>query len=330
MTMDTNVLVFWVLISLMTIVAVLVSAWPWMRPRHASAVDRESLNAAVYRDRLAELETAMDYPTLTFDQREQERRVLAQELLDDVGDSSRPPASETHPDPKTGRWALFAIAVVLPVTALLLYSWLGTGTYLFSTTETSTAEETQGADGKMQAIEQMVTKLADRLAANPNDLRGWTMLGRSYMALERYPEAAEAYARASTLADQDLGLIADHAEALVLANGSRLNDQAQALVTKVLHEAPDHPKGLWLAGIWAFQEGRYPAAAESWRRLKSLLPEGSELIDKIGNAIDEAERRATKAAPDSVAPTIPPQAPASSATPSSATIIEFIGHPLWA
>ncbi|CAK0744376.1 hypothetical protein CCP3SC1_1480001 [Gammaproteobacteria bacterium] len=321
----TSELVFWGLISLMTLGAVLVSILPWIRPRPSSSENWENLNVVVYRDRLTELEMAMDYPALTFDQREQERRELTQELLDDVDASnlSQPsilaqPAgtsSETDANVNSGRWALFVIATGLPITALLLYALLGTGIHGFSATESGVTNE------KMVAITQMVAKLADRLAANPNDLRGWTMLGRSYMALERYSEAAKAYAQANTLAtDKDnMGLAIDYAEALLLANGNQMSVQVQTLVTKVLQEVPEHPKGLWLAGVGAFQEEHYQAAAEFWKRLRALLPEDSDILERINSAIVEAEQRAATnasvAIPDNSSFGMHSQIPAQSAAP---------------
>ena len=38
-----------------------------------------------------------------------------------------------------------------------------------------------------------VTALRDRVEADPEDLEGWKMLGRSYMALQRYRRAVEAW-----------------------------------------------------------------------------------------------------------------------------------------
>lgn len=284
---STKVFVFWTLVTLMTIVAMLVLALPWIRPRPRSAVGRENLNLTVYRDRLDELDMALDYPSLTFEQREQERHRLTRELLNDLGSS----AEVSSATPASGRRALFAVITLLPILAFVLYTFLGTGTQLFSP---ATALDASADSKRMPSIEQMLSKLIARLETHPNDLQGWIMLARSYVALEHYPEAIEAYGRAMALEGDKSNpeITVDYAEALVLANGNRITDQARSLLNKLLQEVPNHPKGLWLAGVWAFQEERYQAAIEFWQRFKSLLPAGSELIEKIDVAIAEAERKA--------------------------------------
>jgi len=45
-------------------------------------------------------------------------------------------------------------------------------------------------------VAAMVRKLEQRLQAEPNDLKGWVMLGRSYVALQRVDDAVDAYEHA--------------------------------------------------------------------------------------------------------------------------------------
>src|SRR5271169_938844 len=45
----------------------------------------------------------------------------------------------------------------------------------------------------------MVTRLEKRMREQPNDLAGWLMLGRSYLALERLDDAVLAYDHAHRL-----------------------------------------------------------------------------------------------------------------------------------
>ncbi len=48
-------------------------------------------------------------------------------------------------------------------------------------------------------VAAMVAKLEQHLRDQPDDLKGWLMLGRSYMALERFADAVIAYGHAHQL-----------------------------------------------------------------------------------------------------------------------------------
>ena len=69
------------------------------------------------------------------------------------------------------------------------------------------------------------------------------MLARSYIVLKRYPDAEVAYANVLRLGGGDSAdLLADYADAMVMANGGRFTDEAGALLTRALELDPDNIK----------------------------------------------------------------------------------------
>ncbi len=58
---------------------------------------------------------------------------------------------------------------------------------------------------------------AERLRKNPEDPNGWKLLGRTYVELQHYAEAADAYRRALALSGERPDIATDYAEALVFA-----------------------------------------------------------------------------------------------------------------
>ncbi|HRH05106.1 MAG TPA: hypothetical protein PK702_04705 [Burkholderiaceae bacterium] len=94
------------------------------------------------------------------------------------------------------------IAVVTLIGAFSLYGWLGPIAFsdIFNQqTQTETAAAKQAVQAEIvddAQIKQMVTTLAAKLEANPNNPNGWVMLLRSYKVLGRYEEADAAYASA--------------------------------------------------------------------------------------------------------------------------------------
>ncbi|CAK0744352.1 hypothetical protein CCP3SC1AL1_1290010 [Gammaproteobacteria bacterium] len=286
--LETSVVIFWMVIAGMTVVASLVVVLPWLRPvKIYSTIDRKGLNLSIYQERLLEI----DLYHLSKEQQEEEKATLARALLADTEEK----------DTKTGenakdRITPWLLAALLSFSALLLYVFLG-GDW--------TNQSAKPVLSEVSSVEQMVKKLAERLVLHPRDQLGWKLLGRSYSALERYSESANAYEKAYALESKDPDLGADYAEALVLANGNHGTVQARTIINQVLEMAPTHPKTLWLSGMDAFQEGKYPLAVDAWKRLLIQLPKESELFEKIQTSIEEAEKQTVQSPLTPSTPNIP-------------------------
>ena len=144
-----------------------------------------------------------------------------------------------------------------------------------------------------EQIDAMIGSLIEKLQKNPDDSKGWVMLARSYKVLERYPEAADAYARAGTLVDQDAGLLADYAEVLSQLHGGSLQGKAGELIARALKIDPNEPQALLLAGAAARERQDFAAAADYWSRLLAQLEPGSDEAKTVEAAIGEAREIAT-------------------------------------
>ncbi|HEY2144657.1 MAG TPA: hypothetical protein VGH12_01210 [Steroidobacteraceae bacterium] len=117
----------------------------------------------------------------------------------------------------------------------------------------------------------MVGKLEKHLQDDPNDLKGWLMLGRSDLVLDRLDAAIDAYSRAYHLgknADAALGL----GEALSIKAGGDITPPAAQLFEEALTLAPDNPKALLYGGFAAASRGDRELARSRWQALKDLHP----------------------------------------------------------
>ena len=127
--------------------------------------------------------------------------------------------------------------------------------------------------GQVPDIDAMVGGLEARLATDPTDVEGWTMLGRSYVVLQQYPEAVRAYREAwqrTPNPSSDLKLA--FAEAQAFVDQTSLRGEAGQLVEEVLAVRPMDPRALWYGGMTAFLTGRPGDARERWTQLLSLNP----------------------------------------------------------
>lgn len=96
----------------------------------------------------------------------------------------------------------------------------------------SAAQATAGAspEERQAMINAMVERLAARLETQPDDVDGWTRLGRSYMVLNQPEKARQAYARAVKLkpGDPELARALAEANSAVAAGASGATAPAQS------------------------------------------------------------------------------------------------------
>ena len=124
-------------------------------------------------------------------------------------------------------------------------------------------------------VSAMIAKLEQHLRDDPNDLAGWLMLGRSYLALQRMDDAVGAYDHAHRLdaksAEAALGL----GEAIALRAGGEITPPASELFEEALSLTPNNPKAL-LYRWQALKDLHPPAQIEQMldARIAELGPAG--------------------------------------------------------
>jgi cytochrome c-type biogenesis protein CcmH len=170
---------------------------------------------------------------------------------------------------RRSRWVGLAAAVLVAGTSAGLYPLWSTWDW-----HATTPAPAAGPD-----VVAMVSKLESHMKEDPNDLTGWLMLGRSYLALERMDDAILAYDHAHRLdaanVDATLGL----GEAMSLRAGGNITPPAGDLFEQAVKQAPDNPKALLYAGFAAAARGDSAVARTRWLALKGMHP--PEQIDKM-------------------------------------------------
>jgi cytochrome c-type biogenesis protein CcmH len=201
--------------------------------------------------------------------------------------------------------ATIALALLLPAASILLYRYVGNPDALQPDALTASADHGQ-------SMEQAIAGLAAKLKQNPEDVEGWSLLGRAYEATERFADARDALAHAHALAKDDNEVTVAYAEALALSTESRrVEGEPRALIESVLKTTPDNQRGLWLLGISDYQRGQYDAAIADWNRLLAVLPKESDIVPSVREQIAQAEAARDGRAPVARQPTPTDTAPAS-------------------
>ena len=307
--------VFWGLATVMVIIALLFTV-PWLlragrNPKNVRP-DPDAINTGIIKAQLAELDTDLKMGRLDENQYAAARHDLERELLEDLAPAGAP---ATKPA-RGGQWLVVLLVVAIPLMALALYQQLGSKQIITLMEQNGAATAASGTPGKHemgeQSLEHMTDVLAERLKDKPDDLRGWILLARSYETLNRYADALGAYRNARRLSGDNPEVLADYADALVMANGGRFNDEAGEVLQKALEAQPDNVKTLWLMGHWKNQQGAYTEALNYWQRAAALLPAGSQDSTIIAQQISQLQQRLgiTPTAPVAIAAPSPATAPA--------------------
>jgi cytochrome c-type biogenesis protein CcmH len=122
-------------------------------------------------------------------------------------------------------------------------------------------------------VSDALASLAQKLKKNPDDLEGWKMLGRSYMAVENFAGAVGALEHAIKLdGGKDAETLTALGESLLAGNGGGIAGRVATLFENALSIDGDSQKALFYGGIGAFNRGDAELAATRWERLLSLNP----------------------------------------------------------
>ncbi len=307
-------LIFWLLAALLVAGALLLMLPALWRPKVAPQGQAGGANVAVYRDQLREAERDLAADLISPERYEQLKAEIQQRVVEDTRLAAQGPAAVGHP----ARRSALALALLIPAASIATYLLLGQP----ETAVPGFVERQAQAQQQVtpEQIERMVSTLAERLKAEPNNPEGWRMLGRSYAVMERYADAAAAYRKAAELMPPSADVLADLADVLGMSQGRSLAGEPTQVLQRALAIDPQHGKTLALVGSAAFERKDYAAARGYWERLLAQLPADSEAARSVRASIDEAAQLAGGGAtPLAAAPAAAPS-PAASAPAGGAVI----------
>ncbi len=286
----------WIAMAALTAAALILLLVPLLRRDRAAETDRGAYDIAVYRDQLAEVDGDLERGVLTPEQAEAARLEIQRRMLAAAPDADPGTAGKAAtPARRSNMAAALIIAVTVPAGAVALYLGLGSPDDPDRPLAARTAAPAHvDGGGQPGSVESMVAGLAKRLEAEPDNLDGWLMLGRSYATLERYGEAAGAYRRAADLidADADPGLAAavgsNWAEALVMADGGAVGATARELFRRARAADPFNPKPRFYLGLERARAGDRQGALAEWVDLVAVSPPDAPYLAAVRQQIAEA------------------------------------------
>jgi len=287
--------IFWILAAGLACLAVLFVIAPLFSPdTPANDVDQDELNLALFKQQLAELDADLAAGKLDQSQYESARRDLEREVLNDVSNGSNAQAASVKTMLPGPRVTMLALALAVPASALVLYLTIGEQHIIPRLASGAGAVSAPGHAGgsDLPPLEELVTRLEQRMQQTPDDAEGWMMLGRTYFATGDTQKAETALARAYELTPEDAQVVLAYAETIAANNDNNLEGRPAELISEALKAAPNSATARWLSGMVAYQRGQFNAAAVAWKRTLSQLDPSGDDAAELRQLIDEAEQRA--------------------------------------
>ncbi|MGL4355178.1 MAG: c-type cytochrome biogenesis protein CcmI [Aeromonas popoffii] len=278
---------FWIVIAALLVLVSLALVVPLWRGEGKQSISRSALNKQLYRQRLLEIGE------------EREQGILAEEpdslielqrsLLDDI-----PDVEQTARGGKSLIW--IPGVLVLVVVSLGLYYQLGSwrevqrwqdaNSRLGELSNRILVE--QDAEVTEQELMDFMLALRTRLKDEPNDYRGWLLLGRLSLDGNDPEMAREALERAYALAPQKAMVAVPYAQALMMTGGEA---QADELLRSAIALDPANIEARSVYAFMALQKEDFKTALLRWREMLPLMEKGSTRYTMVERSIDYAEQQ---------------------------------------
>ncbi|MDB5363854.1 MAG: ccmI [Rhodospirillales bacterium] len=295
--------VFWCLLAVLLIGSLAGLMRPFLR--RSVALQGPSPDLAVYQRQQSEIAADLAAGLLDEAAAEDARAEIARRALRFEAQAAATTPVETT---RRGRRAAIAgLALVVPVATLSLYLTLGQPTALAPQPAMAAGGEPASPHTSAQ-LAVSATQLAERLARDPQDANGWVLLGRTYAALDRYGDAADAFAKAIALVPNEPSLHAQRGETLALGAEGMVTEAAAA----EFKQAGDDPRARFYLAAQSAQAGRNDEAIDRLQKLLADAPADANWRSMVVDALDELGIHDAGTAPvqTATAPALPVPPPA--------------------
>ncbi len=278
--------IFWIICSLLIIVALIIVMPALLSKETAKDIDRKKINRTVFEKKLIELENDRNNDLIDQEQYLIAKTDLERSLLDDL-------ENQQELTVKTNNKLLpIIVLIALPVVSVFTYLKLENGLQSLDPEFENTLAAQQS--GQPASIEEAISKLEEKAEKDPDNLENWNMLGRSYLVTKRFDDAVKAYSKANEITNgADPNILVSYGEAKVFAAENKFDEDSMSLFSKALQIQPNNERGLWYAGMAAYQLQDYKQSVEYWEKLIQQVPDDqAEVRTALGKYLDDAKQKA--------------------------------------
>jgi len=306
---------FAIIAALFILASIIVLIRPLLKPPETSHIDQKQVNLEIFKQRLTELDLDLQQGQIDQDNYDATRQDLEKQLLNDIPENEEINIA----DNSNNTSSLLITLTTVPLLAIGLYLYLGSPDAInqpapSKKASTTNPHEANQPPAQAPSIAEVVVKLEKKLKTEPGNKKLLFLLARSYTHLKQFKNAESAYERLTRLVTDNASYWADYADIAAFNQKGNLAGKPYELIKHALSVLPEHPKAIWLAGTYYYQQKEYKKAIRFWEKLRALLPPESRNMQSINASIASAEAKL------GIKPTMATKTPAPQSTPSAASV----------
>ena len=285
----------WVFIAIITIGSLGVLILPLIRNRNPVSNTRETYDVAIYKDQLKEAEREHARGLLNSEQVDAVKTEIQRKLLAAAGQSeqSQTPTAQIEIS-KTA--TAIGLALFLSLGSVGIYGYYGSpslGNLAYVDRDIQKERLAQNDNQAVSEMGELIDRLEMRLAATPDNLEGWLMLGRSAISLGQYPRAVNAYQQSLRLDPGNPEILVDYAEAITFMNQGRIPEDALKMLEEARAKNPEDLKAYYYIALARSQAGNPQQALQEWVNLLAMAPPDAPWIQTVQTQISNAAQQAS-------------------------------------
>lgn len=281
-------MLLWLCFAFLTAAVVAFLLRP-LRDASAPGVEPVAADLAVYRDQLRELEAERERGLFIDSEIESARAEVARRLLKRAGSGAKGPAPAAEgASLSRARWTYTVVAALLPVVGITLYLAEGSPHLPNRPFAERKAAAAESGDA---AVSSLIARVEERLRAHPEDGKGWDVIAPVYLRMQRYAEAAHAFAEANRLEGESVRRLLGFAEATLLAENGIVSEPVRRAALRVLELEPRRIEvRVWLA-LAKEQDGDLAGAVAEYRDIHAKAPEQAPWRAAVSERLALVEKR---------------------------------------
>lgn len=238
------------LASILVILTVAGLLVPPLR-RQRQFLPRKAGAMTIFGDQLGEIDLDLQRGLISGQEAEAARNEIKRRMLSLDKLTSDSDDAELSADKAKGSWLPIAGALIAPAAAVALYLLIGSPDTPSLPIASRTAETEKTAQ-----VAELAIKLRNRLETDPNSpTEAWLLLGRTYMRMGRYSDAAYAFGQIADRNDVVSTTLSRYAEALVAVDNGIVTPKAEAAAEKALILDPSNVAGTFYKALALEQSG---------------------------------------------------------------------------